>query len=262
MVSIRPSFDHSLSEILNVLDVRKDLSSFQLACYGRSVNCSLCRISRKFMPPYYTNRGYITSSHKYYKVPPVTSASDQDHQLLSFESCPSFLWTLTSMVVCINYFFMIKTEGEVVDIYGDADDFSEVVTSELQELQETVLDVLPELSESVESTVASASDSKPILPQSTTNSLPAKPMIATASNLSYSAHVAKQFSAYRQTPSQERQQRMDGGALSSSKPRINAPRNAAGPVGDASSSMKAGGAVPALDDTVFGKKPSEMHDAG
>lgn len=120
-------------------------------------------------------------------------------------------------------------------------------------MQETVPEVLPE---PVESTFASASDSKPTFLQTTTNSLPAKPLIPnTASNLSYSAHVAKQFSAYRQTPSQERQQRVGGGT----QPR--ATRNTTAPVvGDASSSMK--GAVPAGSDTVFGKKPSEMHDAG
>lgn len=41
-----------------------------------------------------------------------------------------------------------------------------------------------------------------------TGTLPAKPATTDASGLSYSAQVAKQFSAYQQTPSQERQQRI------------------------------------------------------
>ena len=53
-------------------------------------------------------------------------------------------------------------------------------------------------------------------------------------SLSYSAQIAQQFSNYQQTPSQERQER---------------PRAQPIPTG-------------CLDDTVFGKKPSEMHDAG
>ena len=128
-------------------------------------------------------------------------------------------------------------------------------------MQETVPEVSPE---PAESTIASASNSKPNFPQTASNSLPAKPLNSTtASNLSYSAHVAKQFSAYRQTPSQERQQRrVDGGTLSSNPRATNASRNSAALVGgDASSSVKA--AVTAgSDDAVFGKKPSEMHDAG
>ena len=54
---------------------------------------------------------------------------------------------------------------------------------------------------------------------------------------------------------------MDGGTLSLSNPRVIGARNEAAPVGAASSSVKGDG-VPASDDTVFGKKPSEMHDAG
>jgi len=43
-------------------------------------------------------------------------------------------------------------------------------------------------------------------------SLPAKPLAAAdAASLSYSAQVAKQFSVYQQTPSQERQQRPANG---------------------------------------------------
>lgn len=73
-------------------------------------------------------------------------------------------------------------------------------------------------------------------------SLPAKPaspssstLSASTNSLSYSAQIAQQFSTYQQTPSQERQQR----SLASKM----APTLSSG-------------------DSVFGKKPSEMHDAG
>ena len=50
-------------------------------------------------------------------------------------------------------------------------------------------------------------------------SLPAKPLAATdAASLSYSAQVAKQFSAYQQTPSQERQQRPANGIIPQAGP--------------------------------------------
>lgn len=141
---------------------------------------------------------------------------------------------------------------ECIDIYGDADDFTEDVPSEIQELEEAV----PDVQELLEPDVAPASDSKSLVLQANTQSLPAKPPGAPMTNTSYSAHVAKQFSAYQQTPSQERQQRMDGGAISLN-PHINATRNL---LGDSSSSLK--GAVLTPGDTVFGKKPSEMHDTG
>lgn len=54
-------------------------------------------------------------------------------------------------------------------------------------------------------TTASAANVK--AEHSGTGTLPAKPATTEASGLSYSAQVAKQFSAYQQTPSQERQQR-------------------------------------------------------
>ncbi|KAJ6567348.1 hnRNP A1-gamma isoform [Mycena vulgaris] len=72
---------------------------------------------------------------------------------------------------------------------------------------------------------------------------------ANAASLSYSAQIAQQFSAYQQTPSQERQQRSEMPARTQSTSAI--PTHAT-PTFNISSS----------EDTVFGKKPSEMHDAG
>ncbi|TFK37647.1 hypothetical protein BDQ12DRAFT_151249 [Crucibulum laeve] len=77
------------------------------------------------------------------------------------------------------------------------------------------------------------------------SSLPAKPAASASSALSYSAQVAKQFSAYQQTPSQERQQR---------KEKLNSPIQ--------SIATYDGSSMPTVVDSVFGKKPSEMHDAG
>jgi len=87
------------------------------------------------------------------------------------------------------------------------------------------------------------------------NRLPAKPPVAVSTNMSYSAQVAKQFSAYQQTPNQERQVRTENQLAA--YPRTNSARPSV--VADASSA-KSFGSTPS--DAVFGKKPSEMHDAG
>lgn len=76
--------------------------------------------------------------------------------------------------------------------------------------------------------------------------LPPKPSPQTSStpssnSLSYSAQIAQQFSSYQQTPSQERQQVM---------------KRAAPPV-----QQMIPPSTP-TEDGIFGKKPSEMHDAG
>jgi RNA-binding protein Musashi len=74
---------------------------------------------------------------------------------------------------------------------------------------------------------------------------------ANAASLSYSAQVAQQFSAYQQTPSQERQQRLEMPLPARTQSTSAIPTHAS-PTYNISSS----------EDTVFGKKPSEMHDAG
>ncbi|KAJ7477186.1 hnRNP A1-gamma isoform [Mycena galericulata] len=75
---------------------------------------------------------------------------------------------------------------------------------------------------------------------------------ANAASLSYSAQVAQQFSAYQQTPSQERQQRSEMLLPARTQPTSAIPTLATSTTYKISSS----------EDTVFGKKPSEMHDAG
>ncbi|KAJ7179569.1 hnRNP A1-gamma isoform [Mycena filopes] len=93
----------------------------------------------------------------------------------------------------------------------------------------------------------------------THHNLPAKPASAppsasssqhqNAASLSYSAQIAQQFSAYQQTPSQERQQRLELPPRTQSTSAI--PTHSTQTYSISSS-----------EDTVFGKKPSEMHDAG
>jgi RNA-binding protein Musashi len=91
--------------------------------------------------------------------------------------------------------------------------------------------------------------------QDSNSSLPSKPTgIAPpeTSQLSYSAQVAKQFSAYQQTPSQERQQRKE--IPLPPNPRASGRMNPF-TTSAAKTYVNSGG-------TVFGKKPSEMHDHG
>ncbi|KAF8690929.1 hypothetical protein AX14_002930 [Amanita brunnescens Koide BX004] len=152
------------------------------------------------------------------------------------------------------------------DIYGEDDnEYAVPLNDEAEEELEDGLQYLKEepesdsLSQAGGSRTRTNSDAKPFEPSakvagtstssaSTTarspsqsdGSLPARPVSPRSSSsntLSYSAQIAQQFSAYQQTPSQERQQRM----LSSKIPTLE---------GTTSS------------DSVFGKKPSEMHDAG
>ena len=88
-------------------------------------------------------------------------------------------------------------------------------------------------------TTSSASTTAPS-PTQSNGSLPAKsasPRSTSSNTLSYSAQIARQFSAYQQTPSQERQQRIATSKIATHE-------------GTTSG------------DSVFGKKPSEMHDAG
>ncbi|EJF60109.1 hypothetical protein DICSQDRAFT_137684 [Dichomitus squalens LYAD-421 SS1] len=77
------------------------------------------------------------------------------------------------------------------DLYGDNDDARE--ESAPQAAAEPATEQKPSVQEVKR-------EEKPILPKE--SSLPPKP----SAELSYSAQVAKQFSAYKQTPAQERQQ--------------------------------------------------------
>ncbi|KAF5391996.1 hypothetical protein D9757_003362 [Collybiopsis confluens] len=135
------------------------------------------------------------------------------------------------------------------DIYGDDDnDFGFVEPVIEEETAAMTITTAPAAkSEDKPSELASSpvTTSKNELP----SSLPAKPSTSSsqtsASSLSYSAQIAQQFSTYQQTPSQERQQRHSN---------LSAPLKTS-PIAIVDSSGSD-------SDTVFGKKPSEMHDAG
>ncbi|KAI6030296.1 hypothetical protein EDC04DRAFT_2711267 [Pisolithus marmoratus] len=97
-----------------------------------------------------------------------------------------------------------KKDNADSDLYGDLydDGFTIPLDDDGQASSETFELVLPEddkmISEPAEKSQTADSAS-----------LPAKPSLTSDSSaLSYSAQVAKQFSAYQQTPSQERQQRL------------------------------------------------------
>ncbi|KAJ7265874.1 hypothetical protein B0H12DRAFT_174193 [Mycena haematopus] len=98
-----------------------------------------------------------------------------------------------------------------------------------------------------------------IVKHETHHNLPRKPGSApgsssaaqqNAASLSYSAQIAQQFSAYQQMPSQERQQRPEP------------PRTQSTSAVSTHTSGTPTYSISSLEDTVFGKKPSEMHDAG
>ncbi|KAI9571855.1 hypothetical protein HD554DRAFT_2070013 [Boletus coccyginus] len=105
----------------------------------------------------------------------------------------------------------VKKENADSDLYGDLydDEFTVPLDDEYQSpVEPASSSTLDESSESPPTTNTSASNVKtePAEP-SGAGTLPAKPTASDPSGLSYSAQVAKQFSAYQQTPSQERQQR-------------------------------------------------------
>lgn len=94
-----------------------------------------------------------------------------------------------------------------IDLYGDNAGNDE---------QDTLNGSQTGSSEAVDKAVKiDASSERDAKPATNGSSLPAKPSQST--ELSYSAQVAKQFSAYKQTPAQERQQRTQTVPASTSK---------------------------------------------
>ncbi|KIJ60450.1 hypothetical protein HYDPIDRAFT_117158 [Hydnomerulius pinastri MD-312] len=99
-----------------------------------------------------------------------------------------------------------KKENPDSDLYGDLydDEFTVPLDDDFQSPVEPTSSTThnkPEETTTTNTTTNIKSES------SGTGSLPAKPPTADSSAMSYSAQVARQFSAYQQTPSQERQQR-------------------------------------------------------
>ncbi|KAG6908709.1 hypothetical protein DXG01_003642 [Tephrocybe rancida] len=133
------------------------------------------------------------------------------------------------------------------DIYGDDEltDFPQTETGDAEQEHS------PQEETPVPSPVNETSTQQTKKSQDALSSLPPKPM--SPNSLSYSAQIAQQFSAYQQTPSQERQQR-------ATIPLPENPRTtgaAAAPLTSAIATHET-----TSTDSVFGKKPSEMHDSG
>lgn len=139
-----------------------------------------------------------------------------------------------------------------LDIYGDEDNEFAVPLNDTEDWDEPQT----EAERLTNTPPASASSSQKLtssVSQDVLHSLPAKPQIPDSASLSYSAQIAQQFSAYQQTPSQERQQRPE-------IPLPPNPRQAAGTsiIATHETTTATSGAA----DSIFGKKPSEMHDSG
>lgn len=150
---------------------------------------------------------------------------------------------------------------DCIDIYGD--EYNEyavpVQDADLQEEDKTQEETQPEESkESPPEHDVQSSKSTPFVGQDAYRSLPPKPSAQStqAAQLSYSAQIAKQFSVYQQTPSQERQQRTE--IPLPRNPRDPRPTN---PIPTVATSPDSG-QLASDPNGVFGKKPSEMHDAG
>jgi RNA-binding protein Musashi len=140
-----------------------------------------------------------------------------------------------------------------LDIYGD-DDNEFAVPLEAEDWDEPATSEKDEQPENSPPPASASTPHKPATPatQDALHALPAKPQSPDSASLSYSAQIAQQFSAYQQTPSQERQQRAE-------IPLPPNPRNAGagGP-----STIATHETITPNADSIFGKKPSEMHDSG
>ncbi|KAI8972551.1 hypothetical protein BD414DRAFT_425755 [Trametes punicea] len=116
------------------------------------------------------------------------------------------------------------------DLYGDNEDNREESTQQGQTQSQT---------DEKQSTAEETKREEKSAPVKKESSLPPKP--AQSSELSYSAQVAQQFSAYKQTPAQERQQYQPSGSKTNGASH-----------GDASQD----------DNGRRAKRPSEMKDEG
>ena len=155
------------------------------------------------------------------------------------------------------------TKSQPVDLYGEDDnEFVVPLQDGEDEPEETHQEELVDSKTEDKSTTAKSESSSPqTSPVSAGNkadahSLPAKPgpTSTSAEQMSYSAQIARQFSAYHQTPSQERQQRTE--IPLPANPNPNAAPASAGPSAIATHET----AARANPDRPI--RPSEMKDEG
>jgi hypothetical protein len=154
------------------------------------------------------------------------------------------------------------TKSQPVDLYGEDDNEFVVPLQEGEDEpeethQEELVDGKPEDKSTTAKSESSSPQASPVSPgKADAHTLPAKPgpTSTTAEQMSYSAQIARQFSAYHQTPSQERQQRTE--IPLPANPNPNAAPASAGPSAIATHET----ATRANPDRPI--RPSEMKDEG
>ena len=154
------------------------------------------------------------------------------------------------------------TDSQRADLYGEDDNEFAVPLQEGEEEpeeshQDTSLNGKPE-DRATKKSDSSSPQASPISPgRVDAHSLPAKPgpTSTSAEQMSYSAQIARQFSAYNQTPSQERQQRTEIPLPANPTPHLDP--SSAGPSAIA---IHEGSGARANPDRPI--RPSEMKDEG
>ncbi|KAF4586439.1 hypothetical protein EYR38_010715 [Pleurotus pulmonarius] len=134
------------------------------------------------------------------------------------------------------------------DIYGDDNEFldGESANGTSTAQPDGAVDEEPVSPVSLGNNSPTAASQTPNLALPAKPSSSAKPSASNSANqsLSYSAQIAQQFSSYQQTPGQER-----GGMRPNTKPIPNG-------------TQMIPTTIDTTGDTIYGKKPSEMHDYG
>ncbi|KAF4588872.1 hypothetical protein EYR40_010427 [Pleurotus pulmonarius] len=134
------------------------------------------------------------------------------------------------------------------DIYGDDNEFldGESANGTSTAQPDGAVDEEPVSPVSLGNNSPTAASQAPNLALPAKPSSSAKPSASSSANqsLSYSAQIAQQFSSYQQTPGQER-----GGMRPNTKPIPNG-------------TQMIPTTIDTTGDTIYGKKPSEMHDYG
>ncbi|KAK7050026.1 hypothetical protein VNI00_005458 [Paramarasmius palmivorus] len=147
----------------------------------------------------------------------------------------------------------VETSADDEFQFQDPEGFEQLTTADASSTSTTTVsnedEKKPQAATPNKSTDASSQSSTPKDTDGENGSVQTGNQNQNGNGLSYSAQIAQQFSAYQQTPSQERQQRNVSG--SSGANGITS-ANGTAPIATLESS---GG-------TVFGMKPSEMHDHG
>jgi hypothetical protein len=154
------------------------------------------------------------------------------------------------------------TDSQLVDLYGEDDNEFVVPLQEGEdEPEQTHQEPPPDANSEDKATNKSENSLPQASPVSASkadaHSLPAKPgpTSSSAEQMSYSAQIARQFSAYHQTPSQERQQRTE--IPLPANPNPHAAPSSAGPSAIA---IHEGSAARVNPDRPI--RPSEMKDEG